>query len=541
MNPTRALGLTTFLFALVLAGCTTDQPITRADADRNADFGVPAPSRSRAVATTAPVTTSIDPLVRSALAVPTGNVSTSVLLVEKLGLREARLNRPYDYRIRITNLTNTPLTGVVVRERLPESFALTRSEPAGKDEGGWINYPIGELPAMGVRTIEATGVAKAEGAINSFVAVDYKPTLSAVTEVVNPILKLTKEAPADADICEGIRYHYVISNVGTGTEHDITIEDALPDGLTTEEGKKSISLHVGDLPQSTSKEFNVRAKPARVGHYASAAVARAPGAPDVPSQEVATTVHQPKLEVTVDGPANEYLNKTATYTVHVKNTGDAPARRTVLGIDAGTHGEVATYVATSSPSGAAAAADVVAPADARPLSYKKEGIDMQAIAPGESRTATVTVRAIRGGKLTLTAAAVATCVAPVTATATTSILTLPALRLEVVDLDDPIRVGDNVTYQVTVKNQGTGDDKNIAITATLPPELEFVTASGPTEAKADGATITFTPLETLASTRQAVWQIQAKAKSPGDVRMKVQLKSDSLTTPATESEPTRLY
>jgi uncharacterized repeat protein (TIGR01451 family) len=141
----------------------------------------------------------------------------------------------------------------------------------------------------------------------------------------------------------------------------------------------------------------------------------------------------------------------------------------------------------------------------------------------------------------MTAAVVATCVPPVTVKTSTDILTLPALRLELVDLDDPIRVGDNVTYQVTVKNQGTGGDNNIAITATLPDELEFISASGPTEGRADGHTVTFTPLQALGAGKQAVWQIQAKAKSAGDVRVQVQLKSDSLTKPATESEPTRLY
>jgi uncharacterized repeat protein (TIGR01451 family) len=348
--------------------------------------------------------------------------------------------------------------------------------------------------------------------------------------VVNPILKLTKEAPADADICEGIRYRYVISNVGTGTEHEVTIEDALAEGLMTEDGKTTVSLRVGDVPQSMSKEMTVRVKPAHVGAYASAAVAHAPGGVEVKSKEVSTTVHQPKLEMTVDGPPNEYLNKTATYTVHLKNTGDAPARRTVLGFDAGTHGEIAAVSIGGGTEG-----------EARAIPYKKEGADLQTLAPGESRTVTVTVRTTREGKLPMTAAVVATCVPPVTVKTSTDILTLPALRLELVDLDDPIRVGDNVTYQVTVKNQGTGGDNNIAITATLPDELEFISASGPTEGRADGHTVTFTPLQALGAGKQAVWQIQAKAKSAGDVRVQVQLKSDSLTKPATESEPTRLY
>jgi len=522
-----------FLTLVLACGCTSNRDVAangRGDdrGDQAAASDMPLRRRN---ATEPAISNSAggDELARTALAVPTGNLKTSVLLVEKLAPGEARLNRPYDYRIRVTNLTDTPLTGVVVRERVPENFSVTKSEPSGKDENGWQNYSVGELPAMAARTIDVSGVAKAEGRLDTCIAVDYKPTLCAVTQVVNPILKLTKEGPADADICEGIRYRYVVSNVGTGTEKDVTIEDVLAEGVTTDDGKKTVSLRVGDLPQSTSREFTVRVKAGGTGKYASAAVARAPGAEHVKSQEISTIVHQPKLDVTADGPATEYLTKTAAYTVRVANTGDAPARHTTLGFDVGAAGEVTSVAVTGGK------------AEGQATTYRKEGVDLGTIAPGESRTITATVRAAREGAVRLAATAVANCVSPTTAKVQTTILTLPALRLEVVDLDDPIRVGKDVVYRISVKNQGTGADHNVTIIATLPAELELVAASGATEGHADGQTVTFAPVESLASGKEAVWQIQAKAKSPGDVRLQVQLKSNSLTKPAAETEPTRLY
>jgi hypothetical protein len=92
-----------------------------------------------------------------------------------------------------------------------------------------------------------------------------------------------------------------------------------------------------------------------------------------------------------------------------------------------------------------------------------------------------------------------------------------------------------------VKNQGTGADKNIALTATLPAGLKYVTSTGPTEAKVEGQTLRFGTVESLAAEKEVVWKIHAKAMKAGDVLMRVQLKSDSLVQPATESEPTRLY
>jgi uncharacterized repeat protein (TIGR01451 family) len=471
-----------------------------------------------------------DGTMRHALAVPTGDRRTSTVLVEQLLPQEARLNRPYDYKIRVTNLTDAPLAGVTVRERVPENFTINKSEPEGRDDNGWRSYAVGELPPLGTKTIDVSGMPKAEGRLNTCLAVDYKPTLCASSEVINPVLKLTKEGPKDTDICEGIRYRYVVSNTGTGTEHDVAIEDQLPEGVTTDEGKRTVSIRVGDLPQNASKEFTVRVKAAKTGQYASAAVARAPGGSEARSEEVSTLVRQPKLDVVVNGPEKEYINKTATYTVTVKNNGDAPARRTVLGIDTGPGGNVGTVAVGGGGGDAQVAA-----------AYRKEGTDLGTIAPGEARTATVTVRAGQEGQLPVKATVAAGCVSPVSARAVTNILTLPALRLEVVDLDDPIRVGDSVVYRVTVQNQGTGADHNIGVTATLPPELQYTTSEGPTQAKPEGQTIRLGTLETLAAGQSAVWRIEAKALRGGDVRLRVDLKSDSLSQPAMETEPTRLY
>jgi uncharacterized repeat protein (TIGR01451 family) len=183
----------------------------------------------------------------------------------------------------------------------------------------------------------------------------------------------------------------------------------------------------------------------------------------------------------------------------------------------------------------------IAPHERATATYRPQGLDLDTIAPGETKTVKVDVRAIREGTLKLTASALATCVGPVTKQMTTELVTLPALRLELVDLDDPIRVGDDVIYRVTVKNQGTGADKNIVLTATLPAELQYVSSTGPTEGKLDGKRLRFETIESLPAGKEVTWQIRAKASKAGDVLMRVQLKSDSLSEPASESEPTRLY
>ena len=55
-----------------------------------------------------------------------------------------------------------------------------------------------------------------------------------------------------------------------------------------------------------------------------------------------------------------------------------------------------------------------------------------------------------------------------------AILTIPALRLEAIDRQDPVQVGGTTTYTITVRNQGSGEAKDIQLSAVLPEELSFI-------------------------------------------------------------------
>jgi len=118
---------------------------------------------------------------------------------------------------------------------------------------------------------------------------------------------------------------------------------------------------------------------------------------------------------------------------------------------------------------------------------------------------------------------------------------IPAILLECVDLADPIEVGAQETYVITVTNQGSADGTNIVVACTLPPEEQFVSASGPTKETVRGRQVTFAPLKSLAPKAKATYRVVVKGAKPGDVRFKVSLTSDQMTSPAGETESTHIY
>ena len=102
-------------------------------------------------------------------------------------------------------------------------------------------------------------------------------------------------------------------------------------------------------------------------------------------------------------------------------------------------------------------------------------------------------------------------------------------------------MGAEEIYTITVTNQGTADDNNIRIECTLPPEMDFVSADGPTKSKVDGKVVTFEPLPSLAPKAKAVYRVVVKGNKPADVRFKTVLTSDMLTSPVQETESTHVY
>ncbi|MCO6046377.1 DUF11 domain-containing protein [Aeoliella sp. ICT_H6.2] len=126
------------------------------------------------------------------------------------------------------------------------------------------------------------------------------------------------------------------------------------------------------------------------------------------------------------------------------------------------------------------------------------------------------------------------------ANAQTTIVAVPALRVSVVDQQDPIRGGDQVVYKIVVFNQGKAPDKNVQVSAELPGNLEFQQASGETSASADGRQVSFEAVEQVMPGEKLEWKLIAAAEGSGEALIKVNVSSDSLEGTVQSQEPTYL-
>lgn len=491
------------------------------------------------------------------LAYPTGDRNTSIVLLEAAGPQQVRVGQPYSYQLRVTNLTDTPLHNVRVRDlsnnagfdetgTSPDARAAAERDAAAATTGGAANngaarrpsentgdapgtWTIGMLQPKQTVTRQFRGVADEVGTLSNCLAVQYEPTLCIAVQAVKPELQVTKEGPSEVLICQDINYSYRVTNTGSGTARAVVVTDTLPEGLATDKGERQVALNAGDLRQGESKQATVRVRATRTGRFASRAEARsgdaAPAAAAAEaaagaaqgtvaqSRSVETLVREPVLAVDVEGPEAQYVGQAVNFRVTVRNTGDAPANNTVVRL---------------SPTNAAE----------RPTERQ-----IGTIEPGQARTFQVTTTvaaAPTAPNMQLAANAEAQCAKPVTASAAVAIRTVPALLLECVDTNDPVTVGQNTTYTIVVRNQGSGPDTNVRLRATLPPELRFVRGGGATPVSANGQEISFGPVATLPAKADATWTVEVTAQRAGDVQFKLEMQSDAIQQPSIETEPTKL-
>ena len=466
---------------------------------------------------------------RVAMAFPTGDQRTSDLLVEQIGPSEVRAGKPYTYQLRVTNLTNQPLTGVVLRQRIPESFQLAQnnSQVAANDRGqAQIN--VGDLGPKQSRTFDVTGTASGPGTLDTCLSAQFNPpTLCARLPIVAPAIKAVAEGPSRADVCQDLVYRYTVTNTGSGTARDVVLQETLPDGMQTADGQKTFAMSIGDIPQGQSKTVTARLRATQAGNFTTKAVVRS-DAGEVQTEQVATDVVAPRLAVTMTGPKEDYMGQPLTYEVTVKNTGDATANHARVRFGA-TPGQVQFIDAVG--------------ADGAHLASTREdgGQDLGNLAPGESRTIKVNFQPQREGQVAANVTTEANCAKPVTTYANTNILTITASALVVTHDPDPVRVGNNVVYHITVQNKGTAADHDVKVTATLPDGEEFVRAGGKTEAQHEGQTITFGTIPTIEPKQTVTWTVEAKALRPGDVKFQANMTTQGTPKAAIKVEPTKLY
>jgi uncharacterized repeat protein (TIGR01451 family) len=123
----------------------------------------------------------------------------------------------------------------------------------------------------------------------------------------------------------------------------------------------------------------------------------------------------------------------------------------------------------------------------------------------------------------------------------TLLVGVPAVRMEVLDEADPVLVGAETAYTISVTNQGSAPATNIKLLGELESHIEYVSSKGATPGKMSDGKVAFEPLATLAPKQTVTYRVVVKAKENADARFKASMTSDQLGRPVDQVESTTFY
>ena len=452
---------------------------------------------------------------------PCGSCGTVEL--QKCMPNQVQTNADFEYTIKVTNLSDATITDVVVTDMLGENLQYKSSTPPANIEGSKLTWIYASLGPKEYQLIKVVGVATASGIVKNCADVTYKTPVCAQTLSVQPVIVITKTAPAEVSICDTINVEYKIQNTGTGPANNVRITDTLPAGLVTAQGSSRIEIPVGTLPAGAARMATVTLKAQNPGTFTGKAVATADGNINIESLTVTTAVRKPVLAISTTGPQTSYIDREVTYDIAVTNNGDWPVFNTMIEnpVPAG------LKFVRASQDGA--------------LINNKVMWQVAKLNPGAVAKASVTFMTDGLSSVVDTANTSGNCCDSATSSIKTEIVGVPAVLLETIDLVDPVKIGQETTYKIVVTNQGSAIATNVAVKAILEPQMEYVSNAGATQGTFADGTITFAPLSKLDPKTRAIWEVTVRAKAVGDVRFKAVMRTDQLTRDVEHTESTNFY
>ncbi len=446
-----------------------------------------------------------------------------IIQVDKAMPREVRLKQAFDYSIKLTNLTDVTLNNVIVTEELPNGFELTGSSPSSQKEANKLVWKIESFQPKTTTNITVSGMGTSIENLENNTTVTYAAQVRANVKIVQPKLDLVVKAPAEVLLCDPITLEFVVTNSGSGSAPNARIIDTLPAGLQTVDGKSEIIHELGTLMAGQSQQYSVQLRATRTGMFVNKATVNSESGLIAESAAVVTTVCQPKLTIAMTGPAKQYLDRPLSYEITVTNRGNGLAKNTII--------------ENSIPAGAAS----IEATEGANLTGTKLIWQLGTLEANASKRVKVSYVPTKAGTITNTASANAYCAETATASTQTLVAGIPAVRLDVIDLEDPIEVGRNTTYLITVTNQGTAADTNIRIACSLEDNVQYISSAGDTASSIMGSTVSFSPLHNLEPKAKATWRVVVKGVRPGDVHFKVTMSTDQLDRPVDDTEATHIY
>ncbi|MCH2181338.1 MAG: hypothetical protein MK108_04965 [Mariniblastus sp.] len=448
-------------------------------------------------------------------------ISAPAIRVQSFGPQTIGINQASSFQVQVSNVGNQPASNLRVGIHLPlwvdidnlkSSSGLFKITDGGDQPR--IVWTLEQVPGNATETITIPATPRKAELFDMGVEWTFLPTAvkSSVT-VTQPKLEMTISGPDDILYGDKAVYQVEIRNPGTGTAEQVMIK--LPEALGGE------SQTIGDIAPGNSQRFQIELFARTAGVLDLLATASATG--DL-TTSVQRKVHvrRASLEVKLTGPARKYAGTDAKYQVTVTNRGDALAE--------------GVMAAVALPSGVEYRGGLDRVEQTRTDLTWQVGT----MKPGDTETYDLNFVLNTSGELQLEVGARGAGDLAASSQCVTSVQTVADLTLTVVDPRGPLPTGEDVTYEIRVKNRGSKAATNIDLVMHFANGIEPVSAKGMKNQISPGE-VAFEPIPAIQPGQELVLTVVAQAEQGGTHVFRAQLSCDDSESSEIAQGTTRFY
>jgi uncharacterized repeat protein (TIGR01451 family) len=452
------------------------------------------------------------------------NHQSPQLSVETIGPRTIMIGKEATYKVVLKNTGDVAAQEVVVGVKIPEWTDVAGTQvsagAARSADAEGLQWRVPRLDARSKETLTLRLVPRKGKPFDLAVQWTFTPvTEQTVVEVQEPKLAMSIAGPDEITFGQSKIYRLTVSNPGTGPAENVSIQLAPignPHGAPTHQA-------LGNLKAGDSKVVELELTARQAGNITiHAAAAAEPGLKAESTQEV--LVRRPAVAVAVDGAKVKYAGTTAMYTIQISNPGNATA-------------ENVHVLATLPPE----AKFVSASGNGQWKSEQAKVVwTLPNLKAGDTGVMELKCTLMAPGPNRIQIASSATGDVSDTANITTHVEALADLKLNVSEPAGPIAVGDDVVYELKIRNRGSKSAEGVGVVAYFSEGIEPTSAQGGPHDIANGV-VAFHPLASLPVGGEVVFKIHAKAQRTGKQVFRAEVECNTLGTKLVSAEETNIY
>ena len=445
--------------------------------------------------------------------------------IQKRAPNEVQVGVPATFTVLVRNVGNASAFDVQVVDAVPKGARLVRTNPQAQQNGAnGLTWKLGEMAAGAEQTITIELVPETEGEIGSVASVNFAAQASVRTISTQPKLVVKQLLEPTVLGGDSIKIMIEVANQGTGTARNVRLEEDVPQNMRHAPGAQVLGLPVGDLAPGESQKYSIDLTAVSAGKVSNLLRAIADNAT---SNESAASIEvvSPKLQIALDGPKLRYLERQATYTASITNTGTAIA----------TNVDLILYLPSGLQFNSAENRGEYIPNQHAVMWQLAE------LAAGQTASTKVTLLPVEEGDFVLRTQSTADSVRAEAIEKPVRVEGQSELAFSIEDDNDPIETDGKTTYMIKIVNTGTRIDQEVQLQIDLPDGAVVEQVDAPGSYQVNQRVIQFAPIAQMKSKEQQIIRVAIRHTREGTHVLRAQLKSKLRPGAVIKEESTQVY